>query len=163
MVRALSSLLAATALAGCVQPQPGPSATRQTGANAPAAFIAPGPSTRRIAMLLPLTGQNAALGQDLLRAVQLALGSDGPQPDVLDTGGTPAGATSAAQRAVANGDAVIVGPLTAPETAAAAAVATNIPILALTSDRNQGRPGVWTLGITPQQQVGAAWCKLSPT
>ena len=140
MVRALSSLLAATVLAGCVQPQLDPSATRQTGANAPAAFIAPGPSTRRIAVLLPLTGQNAPLGQDLLRAVQLALGSDGPQPDVLDTGGTPTGATSAAQKAVANGDAVIVGPLTAPETAAAAAVAPNIPILRSPRTATRGGP-----------------------
>ncbi len=116
-------------------------------------FLAPGPAARRIAVLLPLSGPNAALGRDLLRSVQLALGSDGPQPDVQDTGGTPTGATIAAQTAVANGDAVIVGPLTAPETAAAAAVATTIPILAFTSDRNQGRPGVWPLGITPQQQV----------
>ncbi len=153
MVRALPFLLASAALAGCVQPQLDQAAVRQA-ANSPAGgFLAPGPAARRIAVLLPLTGQNASLGQDLLRSVQLALGRDGPQPDVLDTGGTPTGATGAAQKAVANGDAVIIGPLTAPETAAAAAIATGIPILAFTSDRNQGRPGVWTLGITPQQQV----------
>ena len=154
MVRALSLLSAVIALAGCVQPLPDqasrPRAT--AGANA-GSFLAPGPSSRRIAVLLPLTGSNAPLGQDLLRAVQLALGSEGPQPDVLDTAGTPSGAAAAAQRAVANGDAVIVGPLTAGETAAAASGAAGIPILALTSDRNQGRPGVWALGITPQQQV----------
>ena len=48
---------------------------------------------------------------------------------------------------------MIVGPLTNVETAAAAAVANGVPILAFTSDRQQGRPGVWPLGITPQQQV----------
>ena len=153
MVRALSFLIASTLLAGCVQ-APGGVGPARVGAGAPAgAFPAPGPAARRIAVLLPLTGQNAGLGADLLRAVQLALGQDGPQPDVRDTAGTPTGATIAAQAAVANGDVVIVGPLTAPETAAAAAVAPNIPILAFTSDRNQGRPGVWPLGITPQQQV----------
>ena len=157
MVRAYSFLLlGSTLLAGCVaQPQPaGLAGATVPGSGAPAAtFLAPGPSAHRIAVLLPLTGQNAQLGQDLLRAVQLALGQGGPQPDVQDTGSTPSGATTAAQTAVANGDVVIVGPLTAPETAAAAAVATSIPILAFTSDRNQGRPGVWPLGITPQQQV----------
>ena len=149
MVRVLSFLLASTLLAGCVDQ----GAVRQAGPTGSTAFPAPGPSTRRIAVLLPLTGQNAALGRDLLRAVQLALGEDGPQPDVQDTGGTPSGATIAARTAVTNGDAVIVGPLTNAETAAAASVANGIPILAFTSDRNQGRPGVWPLGITPQQQV----------
>ena len=149
MVRAIPFLLASAVLAGCVQ-EPGP--TVRTGASA-AGFPGPAASQRKIAVLLPLTGQNAALGRDLLRAVQLALGTEGPQPDVQDTGSTPTGATIATQAAVANGDTVIVGPLTAPETAAAAAVAGSLPILAFTSDRNQGRPGVWALGITPQQQV----------
>ena len=152
MIRASSSLLAATLLAGCVQPPGGPAIATQANRSA-AAFPAPGTSTRKIAVLLPLSGQNASLGRDLLRAVQLALGTDGPQPDVQDTGGTPAGATLAARAAVAAGDVVIVGPLTAQETAAAANVAGSIPILAFTSDRQQGRPGVWALGITPQQQV----------
>lgn len=152
MVRALSFLIASTLLAGCVQAPGGLPARANAGAAA-GAFPAPGPAARRIAVLLPLTGPNAGLGGDLLRAVQLALGQDGPQPDVRDTMGTPTGATTAAQAAVASGDVVIVGPLTAPETAAAAAAAPGIPILAFTSDRNQGRPGVWPLGIEPQQQV----------
>ncbi len=154
MVRAslfsVASLLAATLLAGCVQPLP-PGPARQT--NAPATFLVPGPSARRIAVLVPLTGQNAGLGHDLLQAVKLALGTEGPQPDVLDTGSTPAGATVAARTAIANGDVVIVGPLTSAETTAAAAVAVGTPMLAFTSDRTQGRPGVWALGITPQEQV----------
>ncbi len=51
------------------------------------------PSSLQVAVLLPLTGANAALGRDLRQAVQLALGPDGPQPDFRDTGGTPAGAS----------------------------------------------------------------------
>jgi branched-chain amino acid transport system substrate-binding protein len=149
MVRAIPFLLAPALLAGCVQ-EPGPAARPSPSA---AGFPSTVPPQRKIAVLLPLTGANAGLGRDLLRAVQLALGSDGPQPDVQDTASTPTGATTAAQAAVANGDVVIVGPLTAPETAAAAAVAGSVPILAFTSDQNQGRPGVWALGITPQQQV----------
>jgi branched-chain amino acid transport system substrate-binding protein len=149
MVRAIPFLLAPALLAGCVE-APGPAARPSLS---PAGFPSTVPAQRKIAVLLPLTGQNAALGRDLLRAVQLALGSDGPQPDVQDTGSTPTGATAATLAAVAHGDVVIVGPLTAPETAAAAAVAGSVPILAFTSDQNQGRPGVWALGITPQQQV----------
>ncbi|WP_254070211.1 penicillin-binding protein activator [Acidisphaera sp. L21] len=140
------SLVCAAALAGCVPPPNG--APPVTGVAAP-----PAPVNTKIAVLVPLTGPTANLGRDLLRAVQLALGPDGPQPDVHDTLGTPTGATMAAQAAVAAGDGIIVGPLTAQETAAVASVANGVPVLAFTSDRQQGRPGVWALGITPQQQV----------
>ena len=142
-----ATLVFAAALAGCVMPPEGGGPTASPNPRTG------GPSNGKIALLVPLTGTNAGLGRDLLRAAQLALGPDGPQLDVQDTGGTPTGATMAAQAAVAAGDAIIVGPLTAPETAAAASVAVAIPILAFTSDRQQGRPGVWALGITPQQQV----------
>ncbi len=142
----IASLLAAAALAGCVVDPagsgPGPAAAPQATA-----------VNQKVAVLVPLSGPNAALGRNLLQAVQLAFGPGGPQLDVQDTTGTPTGATAAAQAAVAAGDGIIVGPLTATETAAAAAVATSIPILAFTSDQQQGRPGVWALGITPQQQV----------
>ena len=110
-------------------------------------------SQRRVAILLPLTGPQAGLGNSMLQAAQLALGADGPQLDVQDTGGTPTGATEATKRALAAQDSLIIGPLTAAETAAAAAAAQNVPILAFTSDRQQARPGVWTLGIEPEQQV----------
>jgi ABC-type branched-subunit amino acid transport system substrate-binding protein len=108
---------------------------------------------RRVAILLPMTGPQAALGQSMLQAAQLALGKDGPQLDVQDTGGTPTGATNATRNAIAAHDTLIIGPLTAPETAAAAAVAMGVPILAFTSDRQQARPAVWTMGIQPDQQA----------
>lgn len=152
VVRALKILLAPAALAGlsgCVAANMGNYPVRTVQPVTP-----PPLTSQKVAALLPLTGPNAGLGHDLLQAVQLALGAGGPQLDVRDTGGTPTGATLAAQAAVTNGDSIIIGPLTAPETAAVAAVATSTPILAFTSDRQQGRPGVWALGITPQQQVG---------
>lgn len=92
----------------------------------------------------------------MLNAAKLALDVPGAPPlDVRDTGGTPAGAGSAAQQAIAAGDRMILGPLTAAETAAVAgpAQAAGVPVLAFTSDPAQARPGVWTLGLTPGQQV----------
>ncbi len=107
----------------------------------------------KIGALLPLTGTDAGLGHSLLLAAQLALPPGGPQLDVHDTGSTPAGATDAAAAAVAARDPVIIGPLTAGETAAASTVTGSTPLLAFTSNRQQARPGVWVLGVTPQQQV----------
>ena len=115
-----------------------------------------GQATQPIAILLPLTGPRSDLGQVLLQAAQLALqGGPGPSLDVLDTGGTAAGAVKATQAAVARGDSVILGPLTSPETASAAPIAhaAGIPVLAFTNDASQSQPGIWPLGISPDQQI----------
>ena len=109
-----------------------------------------------MALLAPLTGANADRGQALEQAAQLALAAPGsPALDVRDTGGTPAGAAAAVQAALAGGDALILGPLTVGETAAAAgpARAAGVPVLAFTNDPAAAQPGVWTLGISPAQQV----------
>ena len=122
---------------------------------------APSPNSaggNRIGLLLPLSGNNAALGHAMLQAAQLALDVPGAPPitlDPQDTVGTPQGAANAAQQAIAAGDRLLIGPITAPDTAAAAGAATAaaVPMLAFTSDATQARPGVWTLGVTPDQQV----------
>lgn len=119
--------------------------------------ITPGSAAGRpIAILAPLSGANADRGQALVQAAKLALG-DPPSPALVvqDTGGTAAGAAAAAQAAITAGDVMIIGPLTSAETAAVAgpAKAANIPVLAFTNDPSRAQPGVWTLGITPGQQV----------
>lgn len=124
---------------------PSSDATPLTPAEAPAA----------IAALLPLSGGNAALGASMLQAVRLALGPAAAQLDIEDTASTPAGASKAAAAALSHHDAIILGPLTAAETEAAASVATpaGIPILSFSSDTTAARPGVWVLGLTLTQQV----------
>ncbi len=157
MLRRTWVLLATTlALQACVG-APG------TGRPSPSVLGRPGfqasttaPAGHGVALLAPLSGPNAERGQALLHATQLALAGPGaPKLDVRDTGGTPAGAAAAAQAAIDAGAGLIIGPLTAAETAAAAAPAraAGVPVLAFTSDPAQAQPGVWTLGITPAQQV----------
>ncbi len=110
----------------------------------------------RVAILAPLSGANSERGQALVRAAQLALSVPGSPPlDVLDTQGTPEGAATAAQSAIAAGAGLILGPLTNTETAAVAgpASAAGVAVLAFTTDATQSRPGVWVLGLTPAQQV----------
>lgn len=119
------------------------------------------PPRNRIALLLPLSGPQAPLGAAMQQAAELALFERGNRNvDFLpiDTGGTTAGAAAAARRAVSNGARVIVGPLTAAETSAASspARAGRVPILAFTNDVAQAGPGVWTMGVTPAQQVRRA-------
>ena len=150
MLRRAFLFLLALPLAACVgQPY---------AIGGPRAIPAPvGPAPRsQVAVLLPLSGPNAALGQAMLQAVQLALAPPGSPPlDAEDTGGSPEGAASAARVALGKGAGLFIGPLTAAETGAVTPIAqaANVPMLALTSDAAQARPGVWTLGITPEQQV----------
>ncbi len=116
----------------------------------------PAQANARVAILAPLTGANSERGQALVQAAQLALSAPGSPPlDVKDTGGTADGAGAAAAQAVAAGAGLIIGPLTGAETAAAAGPArrAGVPMLAFTNDTAQAQPGVWTLGITPAQQV----------
>jgi ABC-type branched-subunit amino acid transport system substrate-binding protein len=109
-----------------------------------------------VALLAPLTGANAAAGDILVKAAQLALAAPGaPTLDVKDTGSTPVGAAEAARAAIAAGDSLIMGPLTSAETASVGPVAesAHVPVLAFTSDSSQAQPGVWVLGLTPAQQT----------
>ncbi len=115
----------------------------------------PNPSGQ-VAILLPLTGPNAGIAADMLNAARLALSVPGsPGLDIRDTGGDPQRAAAAAQAAMAHGDPIILGPLTAVETQAVAGVtgSANVPVLAFTSDPAVARPGIWTLGLTPAQQM----------
>jgi len=152
--------VAATGLAACVADPTAGGYNQPIGLNmadgAPRAAPSGDVPGHRVSILLPLTGPNADVGQALLRAAQLSLSQPGSPPlDARDTAGTPGGAADAARAALAGGAGIILGPLTAAETGAVApiAVAAGVPVLAFTSDVTKAQPGVWTLGITPGQQV----------
>jgi branched-chain amino acid transport system substrate-binding protein len=111
-----------------------------------------------IALLLPLTGPNAALGNDMLAAAQLALLDQGGPNLALtpkDTGGTPDGAAKAATAAVAEGAKLIIGPLTAPEVSAAKPIAqqAGISIIAFSNNDEIAGDNVFLLGFLPRQEI----------
>ncbi|AQS90265.1 hypothetical protein A0U94_04015 [Gluconobacter albidus] len=117
--------------------------------------VSAGPGAHDVGLILPLTGRNASYGTRMRDAAKLALAAKGsPALDVHDTNG-PGGTEQAVRDALARGDAILLGPLTATETATAAPLAVNAgkPELAFTSDSTQARPGVWVMGLTPEQQV----------
>ena len=127
---------------------------------APVVSVAPGPvgpqGPRHLALLLPLSGPSGPIAQAMLQAAQLAAAAPGAPPlDVQDTGGDPQRAAIAAGKAISAGDAMILGPLTTEETQAVASIAmpANMPVLAFTSDPGAAQPGVWTLGVTPGEQM----------
>jgi branched-chain amino acid transport system substrate-binding protein len=126
------------------------------GQPVPPAGPAVGKTSGNVALLLPLTGSLAPVGQVLENAAKLVFADNStPSLDVRDTGGTPQGAAAAAQAAIAAGDGIILGPLTSAEAHAVAPVAqaAGVNVLAFTNDGSVAAQGIWPLGITPAQQV----------
>jgi branched-chain amino acid transport system substrate-binding protein len=115
------------------------------------------PPRPRIALLLPLSGSSAMLGVSMQRAAMLARSPLSKNDDVLliDSGGTAAGAAAGAAQAVRGGARLIVGPLLAEESRAAAQAAGIVPVLSLSNDEGLIGSGAFLMGITAGQSVTA--------
>jgi len=165
--------LLALALSGCVNTQTSGTWTPQsrseapqgqpgTYGNLPAAMppVAQGqqqPSIK-VAILLPLSGSNAAVGQSMLQAAQLAVfdvGSDNFELISKDTAGTPSGASAAATAAISEGAQLILGPLFAEEVRAvkSAVQGRGINVLAFSTDWTLAGGNTYIMGFLPFGQV----------
>jgi ABC-type branched-subunit amino acid transport system substrate-binding protein len=118
----------------------------------------PPPETTRIGLLLPLTGQASAIGASMLDASQLALfEASGAAVELLtfDTRTQPKIAERGARALIAEGSAVILGPLLARSVnaAAPAAQAAGIPMIAFSNDSRVAGNGVFIVGFTPESEV----------
>ncbi|MCW2392317.1 penicillin-binding protein activator [Sphingobium sp. B11D3A] len=109
----------------------------------------------RIALLVPMSGTNAGVGRSLANATTMALldtKTERLRVTTYDTGRNPA---EAARKAVAEGNKLILGPLTADEVRAVAPIAraANIPVLSYSNDESVAGNGVYLLGYSPEQSV----------
>ena len=109
----------------------------------------------RVALLVPLTGPNAAVGESISNAANMA---------VLDTGGktirvtmydTATGAAAAAQKAVAEGNRLILGPLLADDVRIVAPIAraARVPVVTFSNDVGVAGNGVYVMGFAPAQSI----------
>ncbi len=129
----------------------------------PTAPVAPQRSAQtthraKVALLLPLSGNNAQLGQSMLQAAQMSLfdnSTDTVELSIHDTQGNPNGARQAAQMAVAEGTQMIIGPIFSEEALAVAEITsgTGVPVLSFSNDSRVARNNVYTLGFSPTDQV----------
>ncbi|MFN7212781.1 MAG: penicillin-binding protein activator [Lysobacteraceae bacterium] len=136
---------------------------RRTAAAPPAADRPP-PATdgyhppRRMAVLLPLSGDFAAAGQavrDGLLAGYFAESRARPTVVFLDTAGTAAGAREARDLAVAEGADLLVGPLGRDEVAALASEPMPVAWLAL-NRTPVAPPGGGSFALAPEDEGAAA-------
>jgi ABC-type branched-subunit amino acid transport system substrate-binding protein len=118
----------------------------------------PASSNINVALLLPLTGANAAIGKDLQDAAQLAL-FDLKDANInllpFDTKGTPEGALAAMNKAVAARVNIVLGPLFSQEAAAisATAKAHSIPVVSFSNNTYLAQQDIFVFGFMPQQQI----------
>ena len=124
--------------------------------SAPTTAAAAGPA--KVALLVPLSGANAELGQALLDAAQLALFESGGDRLILvprDTGGNAAGAAGAARAVVGDGARLILGPLLAPEVEAVRPVAqeAHVNVIAFSTVTSLAGGNVYLMGFLPRQEV----------
>ena len=111
-----------------------------------------------VALLLPLSGESARLGRNLLDAAQMALfdtASNSFQLMPYDTRGTPGGAKDAALSAVEDGARLLLGPIFARSVTKVALVARNagLNVVAFSNSRSVAAPGIYLLGMLPRQQI----------
>lgn len=112
----------------------------------------------KIALLLPLTGPNAAQAKAVERGILAAYyraQSSQPTIKVYDTGGSATGAREALAKATAAGAYFVLGPLTVPGAQGAASAAGSTPELALNYLPGKGKPpqAFYQFGLSPEQEA----------
>ena len=109
----------------------------------------------RIALLVPLTGKNAGVGQSLANATTMALLDTKAENIRMTSYDTASGITAAARRAIADGNKLIIGPLLSDNVVATANIArpAGVPILSFSNDAGVAGNNVYLLGHIPSQSI----------
>ena len=109
----------------------------------------------RVAVLVPLSGPNAGVGQSIANAADLALADSGDTRIRLTIYDTARGAGAAASQALAEGSRLFLGPLLAEDVRAVAAAArrSDVPVVTFSNDVSVAGNGVYLLGFVPSQSI----------
>jgi len=112
----------------------------------------------KVALLIPMSGSHAKLGQSLLNASQMALfdiAGEGLALLPMDTQGTAEGAAVAALQAVEDGARLILGPVFSTSVAAVAPIARSrgIQVVSFSNNRAVAGNGVYVMGFSPETQI----------
>lgn len=116
----------------------------------------PEAARHRVALIIPLSGPDGPVGTSIANAANLALLDSGTRDIRLTTyDSSTIGAATAAERAIAAGAELILGPLLAEDVRALSPVArrANVPVIAFSNDSSVAGNGVYIMGITPAQSI----------
>ena len=127
---------------------------------APAAPVIPRAQKVVIGLLIPLSGDDATIGRQMLSGAGMAVFDHAGAMFELrpyDTKGTPKGAAAAAKRAVTEGAMMLLGPLYSESVAAVAPITreAGINVIAFTNDRGVAGKGIYVLGHLLGPQIAS--------
>ncbi len=152
--RGLVLLVGVALLAGCkvipkapstgTPPEPGPSEA-----------LPKDQARHRVALLLPLSGPDAALGNSIANATTMAVLDTNAQNLRITTYDTAGGAGAAAAKAMQEGNKLILGPLLSEEVSAVASVARSakVPLITYGSDLSVAARDIFVMGTTQSNSV----------
>lgn len=109
----------------------------------------------RVALLVPLSGSNGQVGQSIANATTMALLDTNAENLRITTYDTSAGAGRAASRALADGNALILGPLVRENISAVLAQArpAGVPLITFSNDSGVAQSDVFVMGHIPEQSI----------
>lgn len=109
----------------------------------------------RVALLVPLSGPNAAVGQSIANATTMALIDTANTSVRVTTYDTATGAAAAAQRALTDGNRLFLGPLLSEDATAVAPAArkAGVPVISYSNDAAVAGDGVFVMGFSPAQSI----------
>ena len=158
--RGLAALLLTLVLAACqVIPDVGAGPTTTAPpqqAEGPSEGVLPTDDARhRVAILVPLSGDNANVGRAIANAATMALIDTNAQDLRITSYDTAGGATGAAAQALDDGNRLILGPLLSEDVAAVAAAArpAGVPLITFSNDSAVAAADVFVMGHVPEQSV----------
>ena len=109
----------------------------------------------RVALLVPLSGPNGAVGQSIANATTMALLDTNAANLRITTYDTATGAGSAAARALSDGNKLILGPLLGGDVAPVLAQArpADVPLISFSNDTSVAANDVFVMGVMPEQSI----------
>ncbi len=116
----------------------------------------PSDTTRhRVALLVPMSGSNAGVGQSIANATTLALLDTKADNVRITSYDTSMGAAAAISKALADGNRLILGPLLAEDARVVGPIAAKagVPVISFSNDVSVAGRGVYIMGYNPNQSI----------
>ena len=137
------------------RPPPQPSRPVETNQPTVQPGIPQDAQRHRVALLVPMSGRNAGVGQSIANATQMALLDTKSEKVRITTYDTATGAAEAARQAIQDGNGLILGPLLSENVSAikSIAAAAHVPVLSFSNDTSVAGNGAFVMGYTPAQSI----------
>jgi branched-chain amino acid transport system substrate-binding protein len=154
-IKKLITFGACTLLAGCAVIPKGGVGSGSGSVTDPNNIVANDSDRHRVALLLPVSGVDAEVGESIANATMLALLDTKDTKIRMTTYDTASGVASATQKAIADGNKLILGPLRGDDVVSVATLArpAHIPVISFSNDIGVAGQNVFVMGHLPNQSI----------